>query len=318
MIPDRPKLIFATAGLTLALAIVFSSAASYLSRSDHQVVLQSWSEVEEKVVPVEDQGPLVAAARGTRPEGLILHNHRVRAGENLWVISRRYGTTVSSITSANLDLSGTQLNPGMEILVPNQKGLTHALRFGQTLSDLSIAYNVSLAAIMKINSIKNPARIRAGHQIFIPEADPLTKSDPRRAYLDKRGLDSSFSFPIKRRRLTSSFGMRTNPVSKKREYHKGIDLAATWGSQVSASQKGEVKFAGWKSGYGRCVIIKHGRGLETRYGHLTEILVKTGSKVERGQRIAKLGNTGSSTGSHLHFEMRQEGTPINPMKYLAN
>lgn len=100
------------------------------------------------------------------------------------------------------------------------------------------------------------------------------------------------------------------------QFHKGVDIAAPMGTEVYCAAKGKVIFAGQKSGYGNCIIIEHGNGLATLYGHLSKILVEANQKVEIGDIIAKVGSTGRSTGPHLHYEVRKNNTPINPKLFL--
>ena len=122
--------------------------------------------------------------------------------------------------------------------------------------------------------------------------------------------------PISGGRLSSGFGSRTAPTKGASTYHKGVDLATPIGTTVVASSAGTVVQSGWASGYGYCVFIDHGDGRQTRYGHLSKCLVKVGQTVNQGDKIALSGNTGRSTGPHLHFEIRINGTPVNPLKYL--
>lgn len=122
--------------------------------------------------------------------------------------------------------------------------------------------------------------------------------------------------PISGGRLSSGFGGRKAPTKGASTYHKGIDWAVPKGTAVVASSGGTVTKAGWGSGYGYVVYIKHPDGRETRYGHLSKVLVSAGQSVKQGQKIALSGNTGRSTGPHLHFEIRINGTAVNPLKYL--
>ncbi|MBD2529428.1 peptidoglycan DD-metalloendopeptidase family protein [Nostoc flagelliforme FACHB-838] len=115
---------------------------------------------------------------------------------------------------------------------------------------------------------------------------------------------------------SSPFGWRMHPVLGYRRFHAGLDFAASYGSTIRAADSGIVIFAGWYGGYGRAVIIDHGKGITTLYGHSSELYVADGQAVERGQAIAAVGSTGLSTGPHLHFEVRQNGTPVDPANYL--
>ncbi|GGH56520.1 peptidoglycan DD-metalloendopeptidase family protein [Frigidibacter albus] len=111
-------------------------------------------------------------------------------------------------------------------------------------------------------------------------------------------------------RFTSPFGQRWGRL------HAGIDFAGAYGSPIYATADGVVSHAGWMSGYGRLVTIKHQFGIETRYGHMAQIRVKAGDRVSRGDRIGDMGNSGRSTGTHLHYEVRTGGTPVNPMTFI--
>lgn len=122
--------------------------------------------------------------------------------------------------------------------------------------------------------------------------------------------------PISGGRLSSNYGSRSAPTKGASTNHKGIDWAVPIGTTVVASNTGTVTKAGWASGYGYAVYIKHADGRETRYAHLSKVLVKAGQTVEQGQRIALSGNTGRSTGPHLHFEIRINGSAVNPLQYL--
>ncbi|MBO5056360.1 MAG: peptidoglycan DD-metalloendopeptidase family protein [Eubacterium sp.] len=122
--------------------------------------------------------------------------------------------------------------------------------------------------------------------------------------------------PISGGRLSSNFGRRSAPKKGASTYHKGVDWATPTGTAVVASSGGTVAKAGWGSGYGYVVYINHPDGRQTRYGHLSKVLVSAGQTVSQGQKIALSGNTGVSTGPHLHFEILINGTQVNPLKYL--
>lgn len=122
--------------------------------------------------------------------------------------------------------------------------------------------------------------------------------------------------PISGGRLSSTFGRRKSPTRGASSYHKGIDWATPVGTAVMASSAGTVTKAGWGSGYGYVVYIQHADGRQTRYGHLSKVLVSVGQTVSQGQKIALSGNTGISTGPHLHFEILINGSQVNPLDYL--
>jgi murein DD-endopeptidase MepM/ murein hydrolase activator NlpD len=117
-------------------------------------------------------------------------------------------------------------------------------------------------------------------------------------------------------RITSVFGRRRHPVTGMQRFHSGIDLDGRTGDPVYAAGAGKIVFSGEQSGYGRLIIIDHGRGLTTYYGHCSRLLRTRGEIVNRGAIIAQIGNTGQSTGSHLHFETRKHGRQFDPLLVL--
>ena len=116
---------------------------------------------------------------------------------------------------------------------------------------------------------------------------------------------------------SSPFGWRMHPVLGYRRFHAGLDFAASYGSTIRAADSGTVIMAGWYGGYGNAVIIDHGKGITTLYGHTSQLFVSEGQTVQRGQAIAAVGSTGLSTGPHLHFEVRSYGTPVDPANFLS-
>lgn len=116
--------------------------------------------------------------------------------------------------------------------------------------------------------------------------------------------------------VTSDFGQRVDPFTAERIMHRGLDIGAAHGTPVKAPSDGLVIFAGVDGGYGKVLVLDHGYGVKTRYAHLSEIAVKAGDHIKRGERIGAIGNTGRSTGPHLHYEVRINGVPENPRKFI--
>jgi murein DD-endopeptidase MepM/ murein hydrolase activator NlpD len=117
-------------------------------------------------------------------------------------------------------------------------------------------------------------------------------------------------------RISSSFGWRRDPIHGKMSEHTGMDFAGSFRSPIYATAHGTVTFAGRNGGYGKQIVIDHGNGYKTSYSHLTSISVKKWEKVEKGDIIGRMGSTGRSTGVHLHYEVHQNGKPVNPTKFI--
>ncbi|SFR78108.1 M23 family metallopeptidase [Sphingomonas jatrophae] len=122
--------------------------------------------------------------------------------------------------------------------------------------------------------------------------------------------------PVNGVSFTSGFGVRSDPFRGSAAMHAGVDLAGAIGTPIYATADGVVNWANWRGGYGNLVEVNHGRGIVTRYGHLSQIIVHPGQRVRRGELIARMGSTGRSTGSHLHYEVRIDGRAVNPIPYL--
>jgi murein DD-endopeptidase MepM/ murein hydrolase activator NlpD len=118
--------------------------------------------------------------------------------------------------------------------------------------------------------------------------------------------------------ISSRFGNRISPFTNKREFHSGLDISSIFGTKIEAPADGVVSSVKKSSGLGLSVTINHGHGFQTRYGHLSSVLVAKGQRVRQAQEIALMGNSGLATGTHLHYEVYQNGTPVNPEKYILN
>ncbi len=146
--------------------------------------------------------------------------------------------------------------------------------------------------------------------------------DYERSFKKKQPLlqiDTIFFPPVKnyhRNKITSAFGIRNDPKYKFKELHTGIDIDTRIGEPVIASAPGKIVFAGRKSGYGKVIIIDHGKRIHTVYAHLSSILCRKDDYVIRGETIGNAGKSGNATGSHLHFEIRKSGKAINPILYI--
>jgi len=229
----------------------------------------------------------------------------------------------------------------------DEKEITYRVKRGDVLVRIAKRFVVSVSEIKKENNLKNSI-IRVGQKLKIrvknveisdrknggieiaslssfgrnldkPSGKIRSKGSRKGAKVSKKKSKRSskriFKWPI-HGRISSKFGMRIHPIRKVWSMHTGIDIAARRGRLIRAAYSGKVIKSGWMGGYGKIVIIKHRNGYQTRYAHCSKLLVKKGQYVKVGQKIAKIGATGSATGPHVHFEVRKNGKPVNPIKYL--
>lgn len=157
---------------------------------------------------------------------------------------------------------------------------------------------------------------------------PLKAGDPnfKQMFMSWKKLDRveqgtiaiPSSMPVSGTNFTSGYGVRSDPFRGRAAMHTGIDLAGPIGTQIRATADGYVQRSEWVSGYGNLVELSHGRGIQTRYGHLSKSLVAPGQRVKRGDLIALMGSTGRSTGSHLHYEVRIDGKAVNPTPFMQS
>ncbi|WCT73371.1 M23 family metallopeptidase [Sphingomonas naphthae] len=151
-----------------------------------------------------------------------------------------------------------------------------------------------------------------------PEFNALFQSWKKLDALSQGAISIPSTKPVESATFTSDFGVRADPFRRVAAMHAGIDLAGPVGTPVYATADGVIDRAEWAGGYGNLVEIDHGKGVQTRFGHLSRILVKPNTFVKRGELIALMGSTGRSTGSHLHYEVRIDGRAVNPLPYLQS
>jgi len=237
--------------------------------------------------------------------------HTVADGETIGDIAALLGVTSANLLASNRLFGSGQLRPGQN-LYASQDGIVHSILPGQTLSDIARSYAIPLETLLDANDIRTTDTIFAGDRILIPG---VTTSFWDNAVQLSRGRETEFIWPLEAE-VVSEFGYRIHPVLGNRHHHDGIDLDVPEGTAVYASRSGEVTFYGEQPGYGNLLIIDHGDRFYSLYGHLSDAFAFVGQFVEMGQAIAQSGNTGISSGPHLHFEIRNGEYPIDPLRYL--
>lgn len=243
----------------------------------------------------------------------------VKQGDTIEKIASTYSLKPSTITASNKLTNDSILQVGQPLQFPSIDGVFYYLKAGENLWDLAQLNNTDYDKLLEINNVKSPETLQIGERIFVPNLEivksPSTEYEKKTSQYASasysRGGKANFNGKLPAQgSISSYFGERWG------RQHKGIDIAANTGSNIVAFQSGKVTFSGWNGGYGNLVIIDHGNGFETYYGHNSKNLVKVGDKVDKGDVIAKVGSTGNSTGPHCHFEIRVNGKPINPLNYI--
>ncbi len=227
--------------------------------------------------------------------------HTVKSGETLWDIAHSHGLNIDSLIGANNISNMNSIKPGQKFKVLPIKGILYRVSPGESLGSIASKFNLKIETIMQDNNLKNQSSIRIDQELI------LRGAKPEFSYQDR--LDQKFMYPINTR-ITSYYGPRWGRM------HEGIDFAAPMGSPIKAVSSGRVVYSGWANGYGYVVIIEHQKGLRTLYAHNSKLLVRVGESVGRGEVISRSGNTGNSTGPHLHFEVQVNGRPENPLDYI--
>ena len=237
--------------------------------------------------------------------------HTVDDGESISDIATLLGVTVSNLLASNRLFGGEVLQPN-QTLYASDEGIVHIIQQGQTLTDIGRSYAVPVETILEANDLLSNSTIFAGDRLLIPGA---TTSFWNNAVALSGGSPSQFIWPLDAE-VVSEYGWRIHPVLGDRHHHDGIDLDVPEGTTVHATAGGEVFFYGEQPGYGNVLIIEHEGGYYSLYGHLADSFVFSGQYVEMGQAVAQSGNTGISSGPHLHFELRNGNYPIDPSRYL--
>ncbi len=303
----RPGVVLPVAGLLLVLAV--APAVGTLSEKRPVAMVSASAPGTAEALagylisePIQKTGP-----RGELPRTLKVASHRVGPGDSLLAIAERYRVSVDALISFNNIRRARSLQAGAELQVPNADGLAYTVRRGDSLRGIADRYGVSLESLLDWNGIESDV-IHAGQSLFIPGA--RLPASVRESVIGKLMV-----FPA-RGDLSSRFGWRQNPFTGLREHHNGLDIGAPIGTPVVAAMAGRVAAVGISPVYGRYVILAHSGGLQTLYGHLSRALVSRGVSVSQGQQIGEVGNTGYSTGSHLHFTVFRNGAPVDPLRFF--
>jgi len=259
-----------------------------------------------------------AGQRELPPTRSSITEHVVEAGDTVETIAHEYGLQTQTVLQTNGLSARGLIRIGQKLRILPVDGVIYKTKKGDNLSKIASAYKSEVEKIVEINSLADAASLDAGMELVLPGGrlpppPPAPKTASTAIYIPPtafEGLGSgSLLWPAGSRRITQYYSRR----------HFGLDIGAPTGTPIYAVSDGSIIYSGWNSGgYGNMVIINHGGGLFTRYGHASKLLVKAGDEVKQGDTIALIGSTGRSTGPHLHFEVLKGDIyhRLNPLDFV--
>ena len=327
--------------------------ANKLSANQILLIPNDPGHIEDTLDEVRTRQMRVAAIK-EKVEPLSVKKYTVAQGDSLWSISNTQGIELDTLVGSNTFKSSARLKPGVVLRIPNQDGIFYTLKKDDTIEAVAKRYGVSMNKIRQVNVKTDVANLKTGQEIFLPGARPegvVEHSEPKVAEHKKSNSkavsaklaaqsqtrvtpetnakavklakgevavarSNSFRWPIMGR-INSPFGWRYHPITKRKDFHTGIDIKANRNDPIKAAASGKVVYSGWMGGYGKVLVIEHLNGQSTLYAHCSSLLAGKGAVVLSGQLVARIGTTGRSTGPHLHFEVRNGNSPVNPIKYLG-
>ena len=293
--------------LSLLLAPMIRGAGLLLPRARPSLPPAGGLEGALYRVVVPEEPPRVSSGSAAASlAGLKLIWYRTRPGDSLSGIAQKFKLSLGTVISWNAIRDARSLPSGTLLELPNADGLKYRVRRGDTLEGIAWSAGVPLTGILDWNNLASSV-ISVGQELFLPGAR-MSRNDLNRV------TGNLFLYPV-RGRLSSTFGSRPDPFTDVVRFHNGVDIVARLGTAVSAAMSGSVAAIGFNANYGRYVFLQHA-GYQTMYAHLNRIVISTGQKVAQGQKIGELGNTGYSTGPHLHFSIYKGSEPVDPLRFL--
>jgi murein DD-endopeptidase MepM/ murein hydrolase activator NlpD len=307
----RKTWLTAALSAVLLLCIFVPAIAMRGSSLPHPVLPVTADAVQELyrvVLPDEEAANPQSGSDAGLLSSLKVSRYTVKKGESLSQVASKLGLNLDTLVSFNGIKDARSLAVGSILRYPNANGLKYDVRRGDTLDKLSRSFSIPLESILDWNQMSTSV-ITVGQEIFIPGAR-MPISDLNKA------LGNLFLWPVIGR-ISSRFGDRNNPFTGVEKFHNGVDIVAKMNTPVGAAMAGRVASVGFNSVYGRYVILKHvGTGFQSMYAHLDKTSVSRDQNMAQGQKIGESGNTGMSTGPHLHFSIFKNNEPIDPLAYL--
>jgi murein DD-endopeptidase MepM/ murein hydrolase activator NlpD len=296
-----------------------SISGSFKSQGIAPETLQDTAAFRVMEANIEPAIPYQPASPGEIPldltETFSWIEYEVKQGDTISGIASNYSVSSGSIIAFNNITEAWNIRTGAMLKIPNMDGIPYTVSKNDNLSKIALKLGVPQNAILDANNLISDT-IKTGEVLFIPGAK-MSASDFDRAYR-KDAFRKMMIFPVSGK-LTSGYGWREDPikpVAGEKRFHRGVDFIGKTGDPIKAAMKGTVQHIDNNPNLGNFIILKHDDGYQTLYAHLSAFTVKVGEAVKQGQEIGKIGNTGYSTGPHLHLEAFRNGNRIDPLDLI--
>jgi len=248
-----------------------------------------------------------------------VEEYLVQEGDVLGSIAGKFNLSLSSILWANNLTYRSTIRPGQKLIIPPVDGVLYTVKSGDTISSISRKYNSTSEKILAANNLSAADSLKIGASLVLPDATPPTVA-PVRYTAPATSVFTGTVGSTAPAAATGGWVWPTDLCTITQYYngwsHFGLDVDGDYINNIYAARGGTVTRASWFSGYGNCVDINHGDGYVTRYGHLSKFFVSVGDVVGAGDALGKMGTTGRSTGTHLHFEVMEGKTKYNPLNFI--
>jgi len=312
---------------TITSKAIVSAPTSYIDTSASVRVVPS---IEGSSEIVADDGVAIAGGGGAVVKSNVLgvdpsnrddiQVYEVQGGDTVGTIAEQFGVSTQTILWSNNLSDGSLIQPGDTLYILPTSGIAHTVKSGETIGGIALKYKADEKEILEFNGLIDGSDLAAGDEIIVPggQPPPPPPPPPTTQLASVRDVFSggtpapnaapaaggSYTWPTVTRRISQYYGYG----------HTGIDIDGEFGDPIYAANSGTVS-TGWYGGYGLQVLINHGNGTQTRYGHMQKVFVSNGQYVSSGQTLGEMGSTGRSTGSHLHYEVIVGGRTVNPFSY---
>lgn len=321
--PEEADIIETAVPETARGADYYRDAGVVTAGSNNQSELAAEITAEEgKIMKSESSAALVkpglaSTTVGSRPREQVIY-YIVEGGDTVSTIAKKFNVSTNTLLWENRLGPRDYIKPGDKLTILPFSGVSHQVKKGDTIEKIAQRYEVEVNNLLEYNKLADASAIETNQILLIPggtmpeepKPQPPASTSSRFALFDippsATVTGAKLQWPTTGHKISQYFKWR----------HTGIDISGNYSSPIYAADDGRAEAVGWGSGYGNRVIVNHGNGLKTLYGHASKLFVSTGDSIKRGQVIGMIGCTGWCTGAHVHFEVIVNGSKVNPLSYL--